>query len=245
MRSYHIQPQKEDQILVGEYTQRIIEDPFSGMPEITTTKKKNNNKNKRRFSDEQIRSLESMFESESRLEPRKKLQVAKDLGLQPRQVAIWFQNKRARRKSKQLERDYTMLQSNYDNLASKYESLKKEKQALAFQLQKLKDLVKKPKEEDDGQCCGDQQVITMEGEAIKSDSEEQHSFSMEKSEHGLGVLSDDDSTIMTSYFELEQEPTSFITMVELGPSGEDWHSFETDGLFDQSSNGYQWWDFWS
>lgn len=128
--SYHIQ----DQILVGEYTERIMEDPFSSMPKITTTKKKKSNKNKRRFSDEQIRSLESMFESESRLEPGKKLQVAKDLGLQPRQVAIWFQNKRARRKSKQLERDHTILQSNYDHLASKYEGLKKEKQALAFQV---------------------------------------------------------------------------------------------------------------
>lgn len=100
-------------------------------------------------------------------------------------------------------------------------------------------MVKKAKEEDDGQCCGDQQ-------GIKSDSEEQHStVSMERSEHGLGVLSDDDGTIITSYFELEQEPTGFITMVEVGPGGEDWHSFETDGLFDHSSNGYQWWDFWS
>ncbi|KAF7826231.1 homeobox-leucine zipper protein ATHB-12-like [Senna tora] len=43
-------------------------------------------KNKRRFSDEQIKSLESTFETEWRLEPRKKLQVARDLGLQPRQL---------------------------------------------------------------------------------------------------------------------------------------------------------------
>lgn len=100
----------------------------------TTRKKKSNKNNKRRFSDEQIRSLETMFESEARLEPRKKLQLARDLGLQPRQVAIWFQNKRARWKSKQLERDYSILRSNYNSLASRFESLKKEKQALVNQV---------------------------------------------------------------------------------------------------------------
>lgn len=100
----------------------------------STLKKKSSKNNKKRFSDEQIRSLESIFESESRLEPRKKLQLAKELGLQPRQVAIWFQNKRARWKSKQLERDYSILRANYNNLASRFEVLKKEKQALVSQV---------------------------------------------------------------------------------------------------------------
>lgn len=96
--------------------------------------KKRNNNNTRRFSDEQIKSLETMFESETRLEPRKKLQLARELGLQPRQVAIWFQNKRARWKSKQLERDYGILQSNYNSLASRFEALKKENQTLLIQV---------------------------------------------------------------------------------------------------------------
>ncbi|XWS32000.1 hypothetical protein CRYUN_Cryun23aG0123100 [Craigia yunnanensis] len=234
----------------GEYTKEMAE-PFSRMTEVTTTKKKKN-KNKRRFSDEQIKSLELMFESESRLEPRKKLQVARELGLQPRQVAIWFQNKRARWKSKQFERDYSILQANYNNLASKFESLKKEKQALVIQFQKLNDLLKKPKME--GHCCG--QVITMniidgvsdKGEAVKSDSEGQLSLSMERSEHALGVLSDNDSAIKTDYFGLEEEP-NLISMVEPADgsltSPENWGSFDSDGLFDQSSCGYQWWDFWS
>ncbi|KAL7230085.1 hypothetical protein ACSBR2_008592 [Camellia fascicularis] len=107
-------------------------------------KKKNKNKNKRRFSDEQIRSLESMFESETKLEPRKKVQLARELGLQPRQIAIWFQNKRARWKSKQMEQEYKVLKANYDNLHSKFESLKIEKQSLLIQLQNLTDLLGKP-----------------------------------------------------------------------------------------------------
>ena len=118
----------------GEYSPAA--EPYSCMNEITTTTttRKKKCKNKKRFSDEQIRSLELMFENETRLEPRKKLQLAKELGLQPRQVAIWFQNKRARWKSKQLERDYNILQANFNNLASRFEALKKEKQALVIQV---------------------------------------------------------------------------------------------------------------
>ena len=96
--------------------------------------RKKKNKNTKRFSDEQIKSLETMFETETRLEPRKKLQLARELGLQPRQVAIWFQNKRARWKSKQLEREYNKLQNSYNNLASKFESMKKERQTLLIQV---------------------------------------------------------------------------------------------------------------
>ncbi|KAL5156264.1 Protein MAIN-LIKE 1 [Glycine soja] len=43
-------------------------------------------KNKRRLNDEQIKSLESIFEADARLEPTKKLQLARELGLQPRQL---------------------------------------------------------------------------------------------------------------------------------------------------------------
>lgn len=98
--------------------------PPASMAEAFAMRKKS--MNRRRFSEEQIKSLESIFESESRLEPRKKLQLAGELGLHPRQVAIWFQNKRARWKSKQLERDYSVLRANYNTLASRFEALKKE-----------------------------------------------------------------------------------------------------------------------
>ncbi|KAJ4955414.1 hypothetical protein NE237_012197 [Protea cynaroides] len=104
---------------------------------IRKTARKKNRK-KKRFSDEQIKSLEAIFESESsKLEHWKKLQLARDLGLQPRQVSIWFQNRRARWKSKQLESNYSVLRANYDALASRFESLKKEHQSLLVQLQKL------------------------------------------------------------------------------------------------------------
>lgn len=104
----------------------------SALAARNTTQRKN--KNSRRFSDEQIRSLESLFKLEAKLEPRKKLQMAGELGLQPRQVAIWFQNKRARWKSKQIEQEYRSLKDDYDELNSRFESLKKEKQSLIIQV---------------------------------------------------------------------------------------------------------------
>ena len=94
-------------------------------------------KNKKRFSEEQIKSLESMFATQTKLEPRQKLQLARELGLQPRQVAIWFQNKRARWKSKQLEREYSALRDDYSALLCSYESLKKEKHALLKQVRTM------------------------------------------------------------------------------------------------------------
>jgi homeobox-leucine zipper protein len=89
---------------------------------------------KRRFTDEQIKVLEFMFESESRPESRVKQQLASELGLEPRQVAIWFQNRRARLKTKQIEKEYSILKASYDVLASSFESLKREKQSLIIQV---------------------------------------------------------------------------------------------------------------
>jgi homeobox-leucine zipper protein len=94
-------------------------------------------RNKKRFSEQQVKSLESMFATQTKLEPRQKLQLAQELGLQPRQVAIWFQNKRARWKSKQLEREYSALRDDYDALLCSCESLKKEKHELLKQVRIL------------------------------------------------------------------------------------------------------------
>ncbi|GLT56087.1 hypothetical protein SLA2020_291590 [Shorea laevis] len=232
-----------------EYSQ-VFAESYSSINEITTTKTKKN-KNKRRFSDEQIRSLELMFENESTLEPRKKLRLAKELGLQPRQVAIWFQNKRARWKSKQLERDYSILEANYNSLTSQFEILKKEKQALLIQMQKMKDMLQRPKEESQhsGECVAINSIDneSENGETARCKSNVQPSISMERSEDVLGVLSDDDSAMKADYFGLEGEPI-LTNMVEPADGGltstEDWGSFETDNLFEQSCSSYLWWDFW-
>lgn len=85
---------------------------------------------KRRLTENQVQFLEKSFGEENKLEPERKVQLAKELGLQPRQIAIWFQNRRARWKTKQLEKEYEALRNQYDNLKSDYNNLLKEKENL-------------------------------------------------------------------------------------------------------------------
>ncbi|XP_065858981.1 homeobox-leucine zipper protein ATHB-7-like isoform X2 [Euphorbia lathyris] len=103
-----------------------------------TTSRSKKDSNRRRFSDEQIKYMEFMFEAESRPESQMKEQLANELGLEPRQVSIWFQNRRARLKSKQIEKEYNELKASYDALASSFESLQRENQSLLTKLQKMK-----------------------------------------------------------------------------------------------------------
>ena len=89
---------------------------------------------KRRLSVDQVKALERNFEVENKLEPERKVKLAQELGLQPRQVAVWFQNRRARWKTKQLERDYGVLKANFDTLKHNYESLQHDKDDLLKQV---------------------------------------------------------------------------------------------------------------
>lgn len=89
---------------------------------------------KRRLTVDQIQFLEKSFEMDNKLEPERKVQLAKDLGVKPRQVAIWFQNRRARWKTKQMERDYDVLLSSYHTLKADYEGLLKEKEKLYIEV---------------------------------------------------------------------------------------------------------------
>ncbi|CAM6030585.1 unnamed protein product [Sphagnum balticum] len=92
---------------------------------------------KRRLTFDQVRSLERNFELENKLEPERKMQLAKELGLQPRQVAVWFQNRRARWKTKQLERDYEVLSLDYNRMKAEYETIVLEKEKLKTEIQEL------------------------------------------------------------------------------------------------------------
>ncbi|KAK1314841.1 Homeobox-leucine zipper protein ATHB-6 [Acorus calamus] len=93
---------------------------------------------KRRLSVDQVKALEKNFEVENKLEPERKARLATELGLQPRQVAVWFQNRRARWKTKQLEREFSVLKSNYDFLKISFESLQRDKDSLLAEIKELK-----------------------------------------------------------------------------------------------------------
>jgi len=85
---------------------------------------------KRRLNMEQVKTLEKSFELGNKLEPERKMQLARALGLQPRQIAIWFQNRRARWKTKQLEKDYDLLKRQYEAVKSDNDVLQTQNQKL-------------------------------------------------------------------------------------------------------------------
>lgn len=85
---------------------------------------------KRRLRVDQVKALEKNFELENKLEPERKTKLAQELGLQPRQVAVWFQNRRARWKTKQLEKDYSVLKSQYNSLRHNFDSLRRDNDSL-------------------------------------------------------------------------------------------------------------------
>ncbi|KAF5749771.1 homeobox-leucine zipper protein ATHB-6-like isoform X1 [Tripterygium wilfordii] len=93
---------------------------------------------KRRLGVDQVKALEKSFEVENKLEPERKLKLAEELGLQPRQVAVWFQNRRARWKTKNMERDYGVLKANYEALKLKFETLQRDNEGLSKEIRELK-----------------------------------------------------------------------------------------------------------
>lgn len=218
-------------------------------PKTVKNPRKTKNKKIRRFSEEQVRSLESVFESETKLEPRRKLQLARELGLQPRQVAIWFQNRRARWKSKEIEQSYRVLKANYDSLYSEFECLKKENKSLVTQLQKLRKMLEKGHDQSSrskdlggnstspGSYSGD----------TNFDFEMKPSCLNECSGRAV-PCSDDEEERNAELFQQEKaELPNMVGEVDGSlPLHDKWCNFlDSKGPFDQSSGSSNWWDYWN
>ncbi|XP_030513338.2 homeobox-leucine zipper protein HAT4-like [Rhodamnia argentea] len=85
---------------------------------------------KLRLSKDQSAVLEESFKEHNTLNPKQKLALAKQLGLRPRQVEVWFQNRRARTKLKQTEVDCEYLKRCCESLTEENRRLQKEVQEL-------------------------------------------------------------------------------------------------------------------
>nr|AXL93678.1 class I homeodomain-leucine zipper protein 5 [Lolium arundinaceum] len=94
---------------------------------------------KRRLTTDQVQMLERSFEEENKLEPERKTELARRLGMAPRQVAVWFQNRRARWKNKQLEQDFDRLKAAYDALAADHHGVLSDNDRLRAQVISLTD----------------------------------------------------------------------------------------------------------
>ncbi|XP_073034599.1 homeobox-leucine zipper protein ATHB-22-like [Primulina eburnea] len=102
------------------------------LPALMDNKSCNGNSNygqdpkKKRLNKDQLDSLENSFQEEIKLDPDRKMKLANDLGLQPRQIAVWFQNRTARWKVKQLERLYDSLKQEFDHVSREKHKLQQE-----------------------------------------------------------------------------------------------------------------------
>ncbi|XP_010529979.1 PREDICTED: homeobox-leucine zipper protein HAT1 [Tarenaya hassleriana] len=81
---------------------------------------------KLRLSKDQSAILEDTFKEHNTLNPKQKMALAKQLGLTPRQVEVWFQNRRARTKLKQTEVDCEYLKRCVEKLTEDNRRLQKE-----------------------------------------------------------------------------------------------------------------------
>ncbi|KAJ7299373.1 hypothetical protein O6H91_09G013100 [Diphasiastrum complanatum] len=89
-----------------------------------------NPRKKLRLSKEQSALLEESFKEHSTLTPKQKQALAKQLSLRPRQVEVWFQNRRARTKLKQTEVDCELLKRCCESLTEENRRLQRELQEL-------------------------------------------------------------------------------------------------------------------
>ncbi|KAM0879723.1 hypothetical protein ACQ4PT_034039 [Festuca glaucescens] len=85
---------------------------------------------KLRLSKDQSAVLEERFKEHSTLNPKQKAALARQLGLRPRQVEVWFQNRRARTKLKQTEVDCESLKRCCETLTEQNRRLQREVQEL-------------------------------------------------------------------------------------------------------------------
>ncbi|KAL6641459.1 hypothetical protein ACP70R_019640 [Stipagrostis hirtigluma subsp. patula] len=81
---------------------------------------------KLRLSKDQAAVLEESFKEHNTLNPKQKAALAKQLNLRPRQVEVWFQNRRARTKLKQTEVDCEFLKRCCETLTEENRRLQRE-----------------------------------------------------------------------------------------------------------------------
>ncbi|GAQ81475.1 homeobox protein [Klebsormidium nitens] len=99
---------RSDENSVGESLEEGIEDKKKKLPK------------------DQVKELEAMFQSGYTGAPEGRSAIGKKMCITERQVAIWFQNRRARQRSKQLGNDFEMLKKDFRMVFLENQVMRKE-----------------------------------------------------------------------------------------------------------------------
>ncbi|EXB54950.1 Homeobox-leucine zipper protein ATHB-21 [Morus notabilis] len=94
----------------------------------------------RRLTQAQVRLLETSFTTDHKLQAERKFQLATSLGMSPRQLAIWYQNRRARQKTQTIEFDYRTIQLRLEDVLAEKRRLEKEVVMLKHELNKAQQM---------------------------------------------------------------------------------------------------------
>lgn len=113
-----------DDLELERGSSRISDEEEDGSGPSNTPRKK------LRLTKDQSALLEESFKQQSTLNPKQKQALADRLNLRPRQVEVWFQNRRARTKLKQTEVDCEYLKKCCETLTDENRRLQKELQEL-------------------------------------------------------------------------------------------------------------------
>ncbi|MED6149460.1 hypothetical protein PIB30_062671 [Stylosanthes scabra] len=134
-----IKKEKDHQFLVEEFEVEIDEKvPSSSrglLSEIIDEDGNNTKRKKLRLTKEQSTILEESFKKHSNPNPKQKQELARQLNLRPRQVEVWFQNRRARTKLKQTESECELLKKCCETLTEENKRLQNELQQLKSSMQ--------------------------------------------------------------------------------------------------------------
>ncbi|XP_075487824.1 LOW QUALITY PROTEIN: homeobox-leucine zipper protein ATHB-52-like [Primulina tabacum] len=110
---------------------------------LPTSNLKNNSSkhDKKRLNQGQVQLLESSFDASKKLDPERKFQLARELGVPPRQIAVWYQNKRARWKNQSLELDYSALEVRLEAALTEKKQLEKQVCNLRGELKRAREML--------------------------------------------------------------------------------------------------------
>ncbi|XP_004234616.1 homeobox-leucine zipper protein ATHB-40-like [Solanum lycopersicum] len=151
------------------------------------------------LSEEQVNLLERSFGDQHKLETERKAKLASEVGLDPHQVAVWFQNRRARWKNRKLEEEYSKLKTQHEDTII-------EKCRLETEVLKMKEQLCEAKKEIE------RLLLEHKSDISSNNSPTSSIFSMEQSHFNLGEFGMEEQLMDDNMFFVADYQSNYVTL---------------------------------